>query len=190
MSDPYPATPARYQEAHSALNGRLLAYGLFAPLAIAAAFVTLGVTVNPEWFILLVLLPLFVPVMIYISLLYRNWPTGILIDEAGISIGAVGSSRATRRKPTINHQSWGLFTCPWHAVQGMRVITDRTELRANTDLAALLHVQQSMGRQTSDKPLQHRHPHATVPSRRARHRHRSVCSLQSRGPSGALLQQF
>ena len=34
MSDPYPASPARYQEAHSALNGRLLASGLFAPLAI------------------------------------------------------------------------------------------------------------------------------------------------------------
>lgn len=130
MNDPRPAPSAMYQEAHSALNIRLLACGLFAPVAIEVVFVILGVVVNPEWFILMVLLPLFVPVMIYIGLLYRNWPTGIRIDESGISIGAVRSPRATRRKPTINHQSWGLFTCPWQAVEGIRVVTDRAGLRA------------------------------------------------------------
>jgi hypothetical protein len=69
-----------------------------------------------------------VPFMIYISLLYRNWPTGIRIDESAISIGAIRSARATRRTPTVNHQGWGLFTCPWPAVEGVRVVTNRAEL--------------------------------------------------------------
>jgi hypothetical protein len=70
-----------------------------------------------------------VPVMILSGLLYRNWPTGIRVDEAGISIGAVRSARAACRKPTVSHQSWGLFTCPWQAVQGVRIVTDSGELR-------------------------------------------------------------
>ena len=72
---------------------------------------------------------LIVPVLIWVTLVYRNWPTGIRVDEAGVSIGAVSSARAARRTPTVNHQSRGLFTCPWPAVQGLRVVTDRAELR-------------------------------------------------------------
>jgi hypothetical protein len=67
--------------------------------------------------------------MISSGLLYRNWPTGIRVDEVGISIGAIGSARAAPRRPTVNHQSWGLFTCPWPAVQDVRIVTDRNELR-------------------------------------------------------------
>ena len=88
----------------------------------------LGITVNPQWFLWIAFV-LFGLCLVPISLLYRNWPTGIRIDESGISIGAVGSSHAARRKPTINHQSWGLFTCPWQAVEGIRIVTDRAELR-------------------------------------------------------------
>ncbi len=75
-----------------------------------AICVILGVTVNPQWFlwILFVLFGLF---LVPISLLYRNWPTGIRIDEAAISIGAVGSPRAARRTPTVSHQSRGLWLC-------------------------------------------------------------------------------
>jgi hypothetical protein len=65
----------------------------------------------------------------WITLLYRNWPTGIRLDQAAVSIGAVGSPRAARRPPTVSHQRWGLFTCPWPAVRGIRVVTDRSELR-------------------------------------------------------------
>lgn len=129
MNGPRPVPSETYREAHSALNVRLLTCGLFVPVAIEVAFVVLGVVVNPAWFILMGLLPFFVPVMTYTGLLYRNWPTGIRIDEEGIRIGAVGSPRAARRKPTINHQSWGLFTCPWQAAESMRVVTDRAELR-------------------------------------------------------------
>ena len=72
--------------------------------------------------------------MISCGLLYRNWPTGVLIDESGISIGAVRSAQAAARRPTVNHQSWGLYTCPWPAVLGVRLVTDRTELRLMKNL--------------------------------------------------------
>jgi hypothetical protein len=118
-----------YREAHSALNWPLLAYGVFAPAATELACLLLGIALSQPWFFV-IMGWLFVPIMISTSLLYRNWPTGIRIDESGISIGAVRSGRAARRRPTINHQSWGLFTCPWPAVEAVRVVTDRAELRA------------------------------------------------------------
>lgn len=123
MSAPRPA----YREAHSALDWPLLAYALSAPAA-GIICVILGVAVHQPWFIVMIG-ALFVPGMIGITLLYRNWPTGIRIDESAISIGAIGSARAARRTPTINHQSRGLFTCPWPAVEGVRIVTDRAELR-------------------------------------------------------------
>jgi hypothetical protein len=122
------ARPA-YREAHSALNWQLLAYGVFAPAATELACLLLGVALNQPWFFV-IMGWLFVPIMISTSLLYRNWPTGIRIDESGITIGAVRPGRATRRRPTVNHQSWGLFTCPWQALEAVRVVTDRAELRA------------------------------------------------------------
>jgi hypothetical protein len=118
---------ARYLEAHSALNGALLAYGLLPPVA-AIGCLILGVTTSQSWLfdLLGVLLGL---TLISVSLLYRNWPTGIRVDETGITIGAVRSARAARRRPTVNHQSWGRYTCPWPAVLGVRMVTDRDELR-------------------------------------------------------------
>ena len=83
--------PGRYLEAHSALNGALLAFGLL-PLAAEAACLILGVTTSQPWFFVL-MGPLFVLVLISVGLLYRNWPTGVRVDESGISIGAVSSAR-------------------------------------------------------------------------------------------------
>lgn len=114
MSAPRPA----YREARSALDWPLLACALSAPAA-GVLCVILGVAVHQPWFIVMIG-ALFVPGMTGITLLYRNWPTGIRIDESAISIGAIGSARAARRTPTINHQSRGLFTCPWPAVEGVR----------------------------------------------------------------------
>jgi hypothetical protein len=119
---------AIYQEDHSALNRPFLAYAVFAPFAAEAILLTLAIVVSPNWFAALVGC-MFVAVMICTSFLYRNWPTGIRIDTAAISIGAVGSSRARRRSPTVSHQSWGLFTCPSSAVEDVRVVTSRAELR-------------------------------------------------------------
>ncbi len=128
MSARAPEPPGSYREAHSARNWPLLACGLLGPTAGVALCVVLGITVSPQWFpwILFVLFGLF---LVPISLLRRNWPTGIRVDESGISIGAIGSARAASRKPTVNHQSWGLFTCPWPGVQGVRLVTDRDELQ-------------------------------------------------------------
>jgi hypothetical protein len=117
-----------YLEAHSALNWPFLAYCLLAPAVVEFACLIIGLATHQPWFFVIMAWFL-VPVMISSGLLYRNWPTGIRVDEAGISIGAIGSARAARRRPTVNHQSWGLFTCPWPAVQDVRIVTDRNELR-------------------------------------------------------------
>ena len=124
---PPPPAPA-YTEAHSALNGPLLARYLLAPVVAETAFMLAGLTARQQWFFVFMGW-LFVPVMIWITLLYRNWPTGIRLDQAAVGIGAVGSPRAASRTPTVSHQSRGLFTCPWPAVRGIRVVTDRSELR-------------------------------------------------------------
>jgi hypothetical protein len=124
MNDSQPS----YMEAHSALNGRLLTSCLLVPAVIEVACLILGVILDQPWFFV-IMGSMLVPIMIASGLLYRNWPTGIRIDESGITIGAVRSGRAARRRPTVNHQSWGLFTCPWSAVQGVRMVTDRDELR-------------------------------------------------------------
>jgi len=120
---------ATYREAHSALSWPLLACGLLAPGAAEIACLVLGAVVNSDWFVLAGLLPLFVPVLIWTTLVYRNWPTGIRFDASAISIGAIGSARAAGRTPTVNHQSRGLFTCPWPAVESVRIVTDRVELQ-------------------------------------------------------------
>ena len=117
----------RYLEAHSALNGRLLAYGLLPPAA-AVICLILGVATGQSLLFdgLGVLIAL---TLVSVGLLYRSWPTGVRIAESGISIGAVRSAGAARRRPTVNHQSWGLYTCPWPAVLSVRIVTDRDELR-------------------------------------------------------------
>jgi hypothetical protein len=129
MTGPQPVPAAAYRETHSALSWPLLTLGLFLPAAAELVFIVLAIVVSPLWLIALPGLPLFLPVMIYTGLLYRNWPTGIRADESGISIGAIGSPRAARRTPTVNHQSWGLFSCPWPAVESVRVVTNPAELR-------------------------------------------------------------
>lgn len=128
MNDPRPT----YLEAHSALNRPLLTYCLIVPAVIEIVCLTLGVVLDQPWFFV-IMGSMFVPIMIASGLLYRNWPTGIWIDESGITIGAIRSAWAARRKPTVNHQSWGLYNCPWPAVLGVRMVTDRDELRQMTN---------------------------------------------------------
>ena len=120
--------PETYLEAHGALNGPFVACALFAPALTEIACLTLGLAFGQPWFFVFMGW-LLVPIMISCGLLYRNWPTGVLVDESGISIGAVRSAQAAARRPTVNHQSWGLYTCPWPAVLGARIVTDRNELR-------------------------------------------------------------
>lgn len=123
--------PAAYLETRSALNRPLLIRSLSWPAA-QIAFLILGVTFSQPWFFV-IMSGLLVPAMVWLSLLYRNWPTGIRLDEAAVSIGAVNSAQAARRTPSAYHQSRGLLACPWPAVTGARVVTDRTELRRMND---------------------------------------------------------
>ena len=124
--------PVSYREPHSALNRPLLACGLIAPAAAEITCLILGVVTGQPWFFV-IMAALLVPAMIWITLLCRNWPTGIRFDASAISIGAIGSARAASRTPTINHQSRGLFTCPWPAVESVRIVTDLAELQHMKD---------------------------------------------------------
>lgn len=127
-ADPQP--PARdYEEHHSALNGPFVAWCLIAPALAEAVCLTLASTVSLLWLIAAALLPAFLPFMVAVSFLYRNWPTGIRIDESGITAGAISSPRALSRKPSVYHQAWGVYTCPWPSVRSARVVTDPRELR-------------------------------------------------------------
>ena len=118
----------RYEEARSSLNWQLLAWSLLIPAGAEMIALILAIAVNPAWFSTIAGV-MFVPALIGISLLYRNWPTGIHLDESGITIGAIRSHRARTRNPSAYHQSWGIFSCPWPSVHSVRVVTDPTELR-------------------------------------------------------------
>jgi hypothetical protein len=118
-----------YEETRSALRWPLLAWGLLIPAGLEIIFLTLAATVNLQWLIAAFMLPLFAPMMIAASLLYRNWPTGIRIDENGITIGAIRSPRALSRQPSAFHQSWGVYTCSWSDISHARVVSDPAELR-------------------------------------------------------------
>jgi len=120
---------ASYVERRCALRWQLVTWGLGLPAALVAVFVALAIFVSPDWFVAAAITPLLAPFMMGIGLLYRNWPTGIRIDEAGVSIGAVGSRRAMARRPTVTHQNWALFTCPWPSVRYLTVVTDPARIR-------------------------------------------------------------
>ena len=119
----------RYTERHCALRWPLLAWGLVIPAGLMLTGVVLGISVDPAWLVTVPFVPLFGPFLVFCSLLYRNWPTGIRFDDEGLHIGAIGSRRAARRRPTVTHQNWGLSTCPWPGIHTLTVVTDPKELR-------------------------------------------------------------
>jgi hypothetical protein len=120
----------RYTEPRSALNERLITWCLLVPLLANLTCLALAITVSPYWLILMATLWMFIPYTMAIGFLFRNWPTGIRMDEAGVTIGAIRSRRALRRRPTVYHQSWGAYTCPWPRVYDARVVTDPDEIKA------------------------------------------------------------
>jgi hypothetical protein len=123
--------PGPYEEARSALTWPFIAWFLAAPVAFLVVCVALSATVQPN------AVPAagnglaVVAILMLTSLVYRCWPTGIRVDASGITIGAVRASgrRLERRKPTVYHQAWGVYSCPWNSVHNARVVTDRAELR-------------------------------------------------------------
>jgi hypothetical protein len=65
--------------------------------------------------------------------LRANWPTGIRLDSYGIRIGGVREAEhGTRRRGRplrVDAQRYAVFSCPWPAVRGLALITDRAKLR-------------------------------------------------------------
>jgi hypothetical protein len=120
---------ASYVEKRCALRWPLVTWGLGLPAALITGFLVLAVLINPQWIIAAAFTPLFLPFMIGTALLYRNWPTEIRVDRTGLSIGAVGSQRASARRPSVAHQNWGLFSCTWPAVISAAVVTDPARIR-------------------------------------------------------------
>ena len=124
---------ASYAERRCALRWQLVLWGLGLPAVLAAAVAWLIMFGGSHDAIASVVSSLLglgsVAALIGCGLLYRNWPTGIRMDEAGVSIGAVGFRRATARRPTVTHQNWGLFTCAWPSVRYVTVVTDPARIR-------------------------------------------------------------
>lgn len=118
---------ADYEETHAALNLAFVTRFLAAPTAAAVLSVVLGVLVNSTFYSAIG--GVIVAFLVCGSLVRRCWPTGIRIDESGITIGAIRSPRAATRKPDVYSQAWGIYTCPWEAVRSARVTTDPAELR-------------------------------------------------------------
>jgi hypothetical protein len=125
-----------YAEDFCALRWPLLAWGLVVPSAILLAGAVLAILDSDV---------LWLPVALFVAffswgfgnggLLQRHWRSSIRIDERGIRIGAARKAEREpdwrpRDKPPIPAaQARRLFTCDWPGVIGMRVVTDRTELR-------------------------------------------------------------
>jgi hypothetical protein len=117
----------RYAEDRSAMRWPLTAAGVLPVLLVAAFVVGVAARVAPLWGIAA---PAFVLcLMFWGALAYRNWPTGIRITGDELRVGAVRSARAVRRRPTVTHQNWGLFTVPLVGVRHMTVETDPAVIR-------------------------------------------------------------
>ena len=124
-----PDAVASYVEAGAARNRLLLALGLAAPVLICATCAALALMVSTDWLVGLLLTPLMPPFLMYIPILYRNWPSGIRIDKRGVQIGAIASVRAADRVPSCAGQAWGLFHAPWSEIASIEVVDDPRRLR-------------------------------------------------------------
>jgi hypothetical protein len=118
----------RYAEDRAAVRWPMVVLGALTPLACVVAFV-IGVVFGTGALWSGAAVGLCFSLMFGTAFLYRNWPTGIRITGDELRIGAVRSPRAAMRKPTVTHQTWGLFTVPLTAVRGMTVETDRAAIR-------------------------------------------------------------
>ncbi len=79
---------AEYRETRTALPWRLVVSGGAVPAGLMLVGVVLGAAVDPAWFIAVAVVPICPPFSPYISLLWRNRRTGIVVDDAGVRIGA------------------------------------------------------------------------------------------------------
>ncbi|GAA1976952.1 hypothetical protein [Catenulispora subtropica] len=105
-----PPDGEEYREPRSALSGRLIACGGLLPALLVAAAVVLGIAADPVWFVAVPVVLLAPPFSIAISLLMRNRRTGIVVGDAGLTVGALGAAR-------------GAYLIPWSAIDTTRIET-------------------------------------------------------------------
>lgn len=109
-----------YVEKRAALGWRLVAVTGVGPVVFLAAAIVLTI-VAAGWSLLIA--AAFLYLLFALPFLYRNWPTGIRLDEAGVHIGA------SKRSVRVTRQNAGAFDVPWRGVTSARVVTDRRELK-------------------------------------------------------------
>lgn len=109
-----------YSESRAALGWRLILVAGVGPVAaLAAAFALAQVNDVAAGLIGVALFYM----LVGFTFVYRNWPTGIRLDDQQVHIGS------TRRRVRLTRQTGGAFECPWRAVTGIRVVTDPRELK-------------------------------------------------------------
>jgi hypothetical protein len=110
-----------YAEKRAALGGRLVTLTGIGPLVVLAAGIVLTTMGGAAWSLLIAASVLY---MVFAwPLFYRNWPTGIRLDDDGVHIGA------QKRRVRVMHQNQGAFEVPWRGVTDIRVVTDGRELK-------------------------------------------------------------
>ena len=120
-----------YEERRSASGWRLVSVAGVGPVVALAAAIALT-TIAAPWSLLIA--AAFLYTLFAFPFLYRNWPTGIRLDDSGVHIGS------TKRKVRVTHQNRGAFECPWRGATDIRVVTDPAELkriRTSRDLFTL-----------------------------------------------------
>jgi hypothetical protein len=109
-----------YTEKRAALGARLIvAAGIGPVVALAVAVALSAETATAAALIGAALVYL----LIGFALLYRNWPTGIRLDDDGVHIGS------SRPRTRVTRQNEGAFECPWRGITDIRVVTDPKELK-------------------------------------------------------------
>jgi hypothetical protein len=124
-----------YAEDHCALNWRLLAAGLGAPVAVIALFiVTLATPLSRAWVgPLLGIVALTGVWTVCGQMLPYVWPVGIRLDSEGLQIGGTRWAERhpgrRRRKATVPHQYGQVFACSWDGVQHIGVTRNRKAIK-------------------------------------------------------------
>jgi hypothetical protein len=120
-----------YLERRSALTPLLVLSTVVGPVAVLAILVIVSIVTKYNGVPAALTGVAVVAVLVGSALAYRSWPTGIKIDQSGITIGAVTTPEQDLkwRKPTVYHQASGVYSCPWQSVHNARIVTDKNELR-------------------------------------------------------------
>jgi hypothetical protein len=125
------AAPVVYAEDRCGRSLPLWLQGVAVPAAAVAAFVSAVVTGDVGLYFLCVAGVVWG--VFGATSLRANWPTGIRLDGDGIRIGGVRradrGARPRGRPRYVEAQRYAVFGCPWSAVRGLALITDRAELR-------------------------------------------------------------